>query len=158
MRIATNGLDATIPHVLNADTFGDSDRDDVLGRDGKGVKGCLPVGDDADGADGRVEAEVTEKFGQTLEIRFRRNHDVQKVRHTYLYDHTVPTNQRLSGAREENRTPDLRITSANCSDSGGRVGTFAIVKAKSFGCVSSVWTSVDISRRRRTYYEVATEN
>jgi hypothetical protein len=25
------------------------------------------------------------------------------------------------------------------------VGTFAIVKAKSFGCVLSVWTSVDIS-------------
>jgi hypothetical protein len=51
----------------------------------------------------------------------------------------------VRGAREENRTPDLRITSATCSDSGGRVGTFAIVKAKSFGCVLSVWTSVDIS-------------
>ena len=63
MRIATNGLDATIPHVLNADTFGDSDREDVLGRVGECVKGCLPVGNDADGADGWVEAEITKKFG-----------------------------------------------------------------------------------------------
>lgn len=68
MRIATYGLNATIPHVMNADTFGDSDRDDVLGRIGECVKGCLPVGNDADDADGRVEAEVTEEFGQTREI------------------------------------------------------------------------------------------
>ena len=44
------------------------DREDVLGRIGECVKGCLPVGNDADGADGRVEAEVTEEFGQTREI------------------------------------------------------------------------------------------
>ena len=63
MRIATNGFDATIPHVLNADAIWDDDFDDVIGRVGECVKGCLPVGNDADGADGWVEAEVTEEFG-----------------------------------------------------------------------------------------------
>jgi hypothetical protein len=53
---------------MNADTFGDKDLDDVIGRIGECVKGCLSVGDDTDGADGRVEAEVTDKFGQTREI------------------------------------------------------------------------------------------
>ena len=68
MHIATDGLNAAVPHVLNADTFGDEDFDDAIGRIGECVKGCLPVGDDADGADGRVEAEVTEEFGQTRKI------------------------------------------------------------------------------------------
>ena len=102
MRIATNGFDATIPHVLNADAIWDDDFDDVLGQVGECVKGCLPVGDDADGADGRVEAEVTEKFGQTREIRFRRNHDVHRARHTYLYDHIGATRRALWSPSGEN--------------------------------------------------------
>jgi hypothetical protein len=68
VHVATYGLNAAVPHVLNADTFGDEDLADVIGRIGECVKGCLSVGDDADGADGRVEAEVTDKFGQTREI------------------------------------------------------------------------------------------
>ena len=102
MHIATDGLNAAVPHVLNAGALGDSDRDDVLGRVGECVEGRLPVGDDADGADGTVEAEVTDKFGQTGEIRLRRNHDVHRFRHTYLYDHIGATRRALWSPSGEN--------------------------------------------------------
>ena len=64
---------------MDTDTFGDRDRADVFGRIGECVKSGLTVGDDAHGADDWVEAEVTKKFGQTREIRFRRNHDVHSA-------------------------------------------------------------------------------
>ena len=68
VHVATYGLNAAVPHVLNADTFGDEDLADVIGRIGECVKGRLPVGDDADCSDRWVAAEVTEQFGQTREI------------------------------------------------------------------------------------------
>ena len=81
MRFAPHSLDAEVPHLVNADAFGDHDLDDSIAGFGEGVVGVLPVGDDTDSADGRVEAEVTDKFGQTREIRFRGNHDVHATGH-----------------------------------------------------------------------------
>ena len=84
MRFTPHSLDAEVPHLVNADALGDHDLDDSIAGVGEGVVGVLPVGDDADGADSRVEAQVTDKFGQADEIRFRRNDDVHAAGHTYL--------------------------------------------------------------------------
>ena len=68
MRFTPHSFDATVPHLVNADAFGDHDLDDAIAGVGEGVVGVLPVGDDADSVDGWVAAEVTEQFGQTREI------------------------------------------------------------------------------------------
>ena len=60
---------------------GTLDLDDSIAGFGEGVVGVLPVGDDADGANDWVMAEVTDKFGQASEIRFRRNYDVHAAGH-----------------------------------------------------------------------------